>query len=52
MKATKSLILALMLIALAVCAMQVLRWKGAWVFVSLYWATLTVKNYIDWRRRN
>lgn len=50
MKTTKLLILSLLLIALAVFVMQVFRWKGAWIFVSLYWLTLTVKNYFDWRR--
>ena len=51
MKLTKTLILALMLIAAAVFVMQVARWRGAWVFVALYWAVLTVKNYVDWRRK-
>lgn len=51
MKLTKTLILALMLIAAAVFAMQCFRWQGAWVFVSLYWAVLTVKNYVDWRKK-
>lgn len=51
MKLTKLLILALMLIALAVFVMQAARWRGAWIFVSLYWCVLTVKNYIDWRNR-
>ena len=51
MRLTKSLILALMLIAGAVFVMQVCRWRGAWVFVSLYWLTLTIKNYLDWRRQ-
>ena len=50
MRLTKALILALMLIAAAVFIMQLLRWRGAWVFVALYWAVLTVKNYCDWRR--
>ena len=48
-KLTKSLILALLIIAAAVFVMQVCRWKGAWIFVSLYWLTLTIKNYVDWR---
>lgn len=48
---TKALILALMLIALGVFIMQLLRWRGAWVFVALYWLVLTVKNYVDWRGR-
>ena len=47
----KILILALMLIALAVFVMQMCRWRGAWIFVSLYWLTLTVKNHLDWRNR-
>ena len=47
----KILILALLLIAAAVFVMQVCRWKGAWIFVSLYWLTLTVKNFLDWRNR-
>ena len=51
MKLTKFPILALMLIALAVFIMQAVRWHGAWLFVSLYWLTLTAKNYIDWRRK-
>ena len=48
-KRTKILILLLMLIAAAVFMMQVCRAKAAWVLVSLYWLTLTVKNYLDWR---
>lgn len=48
-KYKKLLILALFVIAAAVFAMQVCRWKGAWIFVSLYWGTLTAKNYLDWR---
>ena len=50
MKLTKLLILSLLLIALAVFVMQVFRWKYSFIFVALYWATLTVKNYVDWRR--
>ena len=49
MKLTKLLILALMLIAAAVFAMQVARWEGTMIFVALYWATLTIKNYVDWK---
>ena len=52
MNQTKSLILALFLIAAAVFVMQLCRWKGAWIFVSLYWFTLTVKNYIDWKKHS
>ena len=51
MKLTKFLLLALLLIAAAVFVMQVCRWRGAWFFVAIYWGTLTVKNYIDWRRQ-
>ena len=51
MKLTKLLILALMLIALAVFIMQVVRWHGTMLFVALYWAVLTVKNYVDWKRK-
>ena len=50
MKLTKSLIFALMVIALVVFILQVLRVKFAWVGVSLYWLVLTVKNYVDWRK--
>ena len=49
MKLTKLLILALMLIAAAVFVMQVARWEGTMIFVALYWATLTIKNYVDWK---
>lgn len=52
MKLTKVLILALMLIALAVFVMQLFRWKGAWIFISLYWGVLTVKNLLDWKGQN
>lgn len=48
-KATKILILLLLLDAALVFVLQVLRTPFAWVFVSLYWAILTIKNYIDWR---
>lgn len=50
MKITKLLILSLLLIALAVFVMQVFRWKGAHIFIALYWGTLTIKNYLDWRK--
>lgn len=50
MRLTKTLILLLMLIAAAVYVMQVYRWRGAWAGVSLYWAVLTVKNFLDWRK--
>lgn len=50
MKLTKTLILLLMLIAATVFVMQVCRWRGAWVGVSCYWAVLTVKNFVDWRK--
>ena len=46
---SKSLILALLLIAAAVFVMQVCRWKGAYIGVCAYWGVLTVKNYLDWR---
>ena len=52
MKLTKTLILLLMLIADTVFVMQVCRWRGAWAGVSLYWAVLTAKNYLDWKKAN
>lgn len=50
MKLTKVLILLLMLIAAAVFVMQVARWRGVQIFIAAYWGTLTIKNYVDWRR--
>ncbi len=52
MKTTKILILALLIDAAAVSVMQFVRWRGAWLFVTLYWVILTVKNYVDWRKSN
>lgn len=52
MKTTKILILLLLIDAGAVFVMQCLRWGGAFVFVALYWAILTAKNYLDWRHSN
>lgn len=51
MKLTELLILALMLNALAVFVMQMIRWPYAWAFIALYWWILTVKNFVDWRKR-
>ena len=45
----KLLIIGLFVDALAVFVMQVCRWRGAWVFIALYWFILTIKNYLDWR---
>lgn len=50
MRLTKLLILALMLIAAAVFVMQVAR-VNCWWAICAYWATLTVKNYVDWRQK-
>ena len=41
------LIIGLFVDALAVFGMQLHRWRGAWVFVALYWLILTIKNYLD-----
>ena len=51
MRLRKTLILALMCIALGVFLMQVARLRFAWIGVSLYWLVLTIKNYVDWRNR-
>ena len=51
MKTTKILILTLLVNAALVFALQVTRSPIAWIFVSLYWLVLTVKNYVDWRRK-
>lgn len=50
-KAIKILILLLLIDALAVLVMQLIRWRWAWLFVALYWAILTAKNYLDWKGR-
>lgn len=48
---SKGLICALMVIAGAVFVAQVARSVWAWPLICLYWGTLTVKNFIDWRRK-
>lgn len=47
-KTIKLLILVLALVAGVTFVLQVLHNPIAWVFVSLYWLILTVKNYLDW----
>lgn len=46
-KATKILILLLLIDAAAV--MVVLKTIGAQPLIILYWALLTIKNFLDWR---
>ena len=46
------LVYALLIDALVVFAMQSVRWRGAWIFVALYWAILAAKNAVDWGNHN
>ena len=48
-KTLKLLNLLLLLDAGFVLALQIARTPFAWVFVALYWAILTAKNYIGWK---
>lgn len=45
---TKCLILALAMISLIVFIGQVTR-VNVWLCICLYWLTLTVKNFLDYR---
>lgn len=44
---SRRLVLALMVIAGLVFLGQVLR-LNVWWLICLYWAVLTLKNYMDW----
>lgn len=46
-KYSKTLVLALMLIALIVFIGQVLK-LNCWLLICLYWLVLTIKNLFDW----
>ena len=48
-KTLKLLNLLLFVDAGIVLALQMVRTPFAWVFVALYWAILTAKNYISWK---